>query len=244
MSKFSKNSINLKSLLAFKIIAILAFSLLILPASAGAEGGRNTTYGDFSNNNRDRSVPSDYIQTLNPKPIIFSITPNEGEKSIGGKNITINGKGFIPSSQARINGANRNTAFIDSTHLLVEANSADMYRADGGFYITVWNGEPGGGFSNSEFFTVKNVANSNASQNSNSNSNADNNYSNTNTENKSEAEEFSSLTSNAVYGSGSFLPSGIIQWILFVIIILLMIILIRKFFGGEQAYHETPLKHD
>ncbi len=52
------------------------------------------------------------------------------------------------------------------------------------------------------------------------------------------------LAANAVYGSNSFLPSGLIQWILFGIFILLLIILVRKIFGAEKNYHATPLKHE
>ncbi|MES2315284.1 MAG: hypothetical protein V4486_00930 [Patescibacteria group bacterium] len=55
--------------------------------------------------------------------------------------------------------------------------------------------------------------------------------------------EFKDLTANAVYGSNSFLPSGLIAWVLLAIIILIIIILVRKFFGAEDRYQSTPLKH-
>jgi len=51
-----------------------------------------------------------------------------------------------------------------------------------------------------------------------------------------------SLAANAVYGSNSFLPSGLIQWILFAIFILLLVILTRKIFGAKENYNSTPLK--
>lgn len=54
----------------------------------------------------------------------------------------------------------------------------------------------------------------------------------------------SSLAANILYGSNSFLPSGLIQWILFAIFILILIILTRRIFGGREAYQATPLKHD
>jgi hypothetical protein len=54
----------------------------------------------------------------------------------------------------------------------------------------------------------------------------------------------SDLAANAVYGSNSFMPSGIIQWVLFAIFILLLVILIRKIFGAEEKYQATPLKHE
>jgi hypothetical protein len=52
------------------------------------------------------------------------------------------------------------------------------------------------------------------------------------------------LAANAVYGSNSFLPSGIIQWVLFAIFILLLVILVRKIFGAEEKYQAMPLKHE
>jgi hypothetical protein len=54
----------------------------------------------------------------------------------------------------------------------------------------------------------------------------------------------SNLASNAIFGSGSFLPSGIIQWILFAIIILVIVILVRKVFGAKEAYEELPMKYE
>jgi hypothetical protein len=52
------------------------------------------------------------------------------------------------------------------------------------------------------------------------------------------------LAASAVYGSNSFLPSGLIQWILFAIFILLIVILARHVFGSKKKYQESPLKHD
>lgn len=54
----------------------------------------------------------------------------------------------------------------------------------------------------------------------------------------------SSLAANAIFGSNSFLPSGLIQWILFAILVLLIVILVRKIYGGGEAYHAAPMKHD
>jgi hypothetical protein len=54
----------------------------------------------------------------------------------------------------------------------------------------------------------------------------------------------SDLASNAIFGTAGFLPSGLIQWILFAIFILLIIILIRKVSGAKEKYQTEPLKHD
>ena len=52
------------------------------------------------------------------------------------------------------------------------------------------------------------------------------------------------LAANAVFGSNGFLPSGIIQWILFAMATLLVVILARTIFGAKAAYHAAPLKHE
>jgi hypothetical protein len=231
MSKLSKNSIKNGKTLAFKLLAISAFMLLIIPFQVSADYGRNITFGDPNYRGPDSNV-SDYTEVVNPKPVIYSISPKSADSGLNALTITITGKNFIPSSVARINGSNRPTNFIDSTHLLMQADGRDMYRTDGGFYVTVFNPAPGGGFSNAEFFKVNAVAIPNGSQNDTSF------YPNPQTEN------FSSLTSNAIYGSNSFMPSGIVQWVLFAIIILLLVILARKLFGGEDHYMEAPMKHD
>lgn len=56
-------------------------------------------------------------------------------------------------------------------------------------------------------------------------------------------EDSSDLVASVVFGSASFLPSGIIQWILMAIFILVIVILARKIFGGEKKFHDSPMKH-
>jgi len=63
-------------------------------------------------------------------------------------------------------------------------------------------------------------------------------------EGQDEGREFSSLAANALFGGSTFLPSGVTQWILFIIFILLLVIMVRRIMGAEQAYHASPLKHD
>lgn len=57
------------------------------------------------------------------------------------------------------------------------------------------------------------------------------------------AENASDLAATAIFGSNSFMPSGLVQWILFAILILLVVILVRRITGGEDRYHKEPLKH-
>jgi hypothetical protein len=244
MSKINKNSINF----AFKTLALLAFSLLIIPASVSAYDNGGTNYV-FENEGGIYNGPSNSTNTgqsptaNNPKPVITSISPNSATKNVSAKTVTITGRGFTPSSVARVNNVNRITTFIDPTHLFIQLNSSDMSRNDGGFFVTVWNQAPGGGYSNAVYFTLKAPA---PAVKANTNSNNSNNSSVNTTEsynNNQNTDSYSNLASNAIFGSNSFLPSGLIQWVLIAIIILLLIIIVRKLFGAEDHYHSTPLKH-
>ncbi|MFA6177607.1 MAG: hypothetical protein WC694_01800 [Candidatus Paceibacterota bacterium] len=220
MNKINNNKI----ILSLKVLSLLAFCLLLIPAKVFATPG--------------------YVD--NPTPYISSITPNSINNLGSNMVITITGNGFIPSSIVRINGSDRTATFIDSTHILVRINSNDISDTDG-FYINVFNGFPGGGYSNAEFFTVnKNNSTTITSTTTNTENNINNNntYSNTNqTQNTTtKNSNFNNLASTAIFGSNSFFPSGLIQWILFAIIILLIIILARRIFGAHAKYNEAPMK--
>jgi len=214
MNKTNKNSM----VFGLKILSILAFSLLLIPIKALATPG--------------------YVD--NPTPYIASISPNSSDSNARTNIvIAITGNGFIPSSVARVNGSERLTTFIDYSHLLIRINPNDFYNTDG-FYLNVFNGFPGGGYSNAEFFTINKptpVANTN---NNNTYSNINQTENTTTTNQKSNP---SNLAATAIFGSpNSFLPSGLIQWVLFAIIILLIVILVRRIFGAKKNYEETPMK--
>ena len=238
----SMSKLNNKSIfLGLKILSILAFSLLIIPFnSALAEGGRNYTYyNDYSYNSTP--APKD---TTNPKPVIDSITPKSINLGVGTKTITITGSGFVPSSVARVNNSSRPTTFIDSTHLLVQitGNDTSAYKTNGGFFITVYNVAPGGGYSNGVFFTVNNPVTPATTTGTNDNTTSPDTYTEV-IEAENQTDSYSNLASNAIFGLNSFLPSGLIQWILFAILILLIVIVARRIFGAKENYDQAPMKH-
>jgi len=231
------------------MLTILTFSLIFIPL--------NTAMAAYGANVNDYFAS--YKQEVNnPEPYISSLNPSYANRGANARTVTITGDGFVPSSIARVNGSNRNTTFIDASHLLIQLNGNDMYRDDE-FFITVFNGEPGGGYSNANSFTLKNVVgigsntnevNSNSTNsNYNSNSyttsstNSTSSNSDTNTTNSNENSPYSNLASSVILGSNTFLPSGLVQWILLAIIILIIIILTRKVFGAREEYETTPLKH-
>jgi len=68
----------------------------------------------------------------------------------------------------------------------------------------------------------------------------DANYNNTITSDINE--NYGSLASTTLLGSSTFMPSGLIQWIFFVIIILAIIFLWRYLYA-EKKYMAEPVKH-
>ena len=186
------------------------------------------TFGDF--------VWNDYESTrnVNPAPEISSINPKYSNLNIGTKTITITGSGFTPNSIVRINDSNRSMTFIDPSHLLVQINNNDTntYQNNGGFFITVFNTTPGGGYSNGVFFTLNNNLTS---------YNTGNSFTNTDqTDNTS----VSSLVSNIISGSTGVYPSSIIQWLFFAMLVLVAVVLVRRIRSSREKYDATPLKHD
>jgi hypothetical protein len=233
-----KNINNKSIVFGLKILSILTFVLIFVPFnSVSAEGGINYNYYNASPNPTNNQA-----EVNNPKPIVNSISPKSSNVGVGTKTITISGSGFVPSSVARVNGSNRPTTFIDASHLLVQTNGNDIYtyQSKGGFFITVFNRTPGGGYSNAVFFTVNNNATASGANTNNVNNSPD---TFTETINGTNNDNYSSLASNAIFGSNSFLPSGLIQWVLFGIIILLIVIIARRVFGAREKYEESPMKH-
>jgi hypothetical protein len=246
-----KNKSIVLGQITLAILAVLALGLTVSPDTTFAL----TAYG----------TNAVYYQppVSNPVPSIDSITPKSSNVGVGTKTITIVGSGFVPSSVARVNGSNRPTTFIDNSHLLTQISGNDtyVYRTNGGFYITVYNGAPDGGYSNAAFFTVNNTvpspdanANVNNGNGYNSATSFNDSYNNSGTRTNYTTDTFvdtntansngNNLASAAILGSNTFLPSGLLQWVLFGIIVMLIIILVRKIFGATDRYHEAPLKHD
>jgi hypothetical protein len=239
MNKISKKSIK-STVLSFKILSVLAFSLLVIPTIASAD---SLIYNGLT------VYPQQNYQATSAWQIINSISPSSANRGVNVGNIIITGDGFSPTSVARVNGSNRPTNFIDNAHLMFELNPSDTNRSDGGFYVTVYNNANGGSYSNAAYFTVNSAASMNTVNNNNGYNSANNDYNGNNSSNANQTENTSNgngynLASNILFGSNSFLPSGLIQWIIFIIFILLIIILVRRIFGAKQHYEETPLKHE
>ncbi|MBY0376386.1 IPT/TIG domain-containing protein [Patescibacteria group bacterium] len=246
-------------LILLAILALGAFAILAHEASANTVA----TYAPYNQPNLNQHDASDDI---NPKPVVSSLSPNSANSGSGPRTVTISGSGFIPDSVARFNGLDRNTTFIDSSHLLINLTSNDM-NGSSGRYVTVWNPAPEGGYSNGVLFTINGYVDpsqkstivktsggaasttsssrtttSTRTTSSRTSANTNNNGSVLGAQSSTGNDNFSALTGNVLYGTNSFMPSGIIQWLLLAIFILLIVIIVRKIFFADK-YHATPMKH-
>ena len=218
---------------SLKMLGILSPVLMFIPFSMihADIPGYVTAYQDPISINEEKVE-------INPKPNIILISPNSSNEELAIKTITITGSGFIPSSIAKINGSNRPTTFIDRAHLIAQTSATDMSNPNG-FFVTVWNRGPGGGYSDANFFTIK----STDLNKSGDGSLGINKSTNTNTKTNNTKKTSSNFLSSAIFGANGFIPSGITQWILIAIIVLVIVILIRKIHGGGERYYKAPMKH-
>src|SRR6185369_9623894 len=119
MKKINNKSINF----GLKVLTVLAFALIFIPINKVS-----AAYGSYTRYQTGTPIFT-YDQpeeATNPEPSISSISPRSSNLGVGVKTVTITGGGFVPSSVARINGANRPTVFIDGSHLLIQVSGNDM----------------------------------------------------------------------------------------------------------------------
>ncbi len=261
MSKINnktKRNIVINTLILSAILALAV--LFLMPAKASAcqtYGAWHYYFGDtnepcdgYNNSNYNYNngyYNNGYYNNQNiPTPVIYSITPNATASGNTGLTVTIYGNNFTASSVARWNSSSRMTTYINSATLLMQLNSND-FSVSGDYLITVYNGNlyQSNGLSNAAYFNVSHnvIANGSitktppvytASVKKTTTTKA---VAKTTTPNT-----FGSLAANAIFGTNSFMPSSLIQWLLLFILILLFVILIRKLLVREENKH-TPLKH-
>jgi len=94
----------------------------------------------------------------NPVPTIASISPTTVNVGAAATTLTINGTGYIATSQVKANGTNLTTTFVSSTQ--VTATLTTTFTGTAGIVqITVTNPASGGGTSNVYAFNVLNTTN-------------------------------------------------------------------------------------
>jgi hypothetical protein len=180
----------------------------------------NTSFKSTNPGSSNKSGTSS--DSENPVPIIYSVNPEKLAPGTGDTMVSIVGDNFTPSSVAKWNSEERETIYINPTHLAVKLNSEDLEKS-GEYLLTVFNKSPGGGYSNSMLFTLgdgETAATGGATTNKNG----------------------SSLAGSAILGADSFLPFSLINWLIFMILILLGVVLWRKIYFTKEK-KEAPLKH-
>jgi hypothetical protein len=90
----------------------------------------------------------------NPQPLLYpSLSPVSTSPGGPAFTLTVGGFGFVPGAVVQWNGSPRTTTFVSSSSLQAAINASDIATA-GTAFITVLNPAPGGGTSNSVFFSV------------------------------------------------------------------------------------------
>ncbi|MFA5999591.1 MAG: hypothetical protein WC783_01225 [Candidatus Paceibacterota bacterium] len=247
--------------LTLLFIAILAVVIMVPDtASAQSTAGYVTGYGvgqynyiypnntynsGYNYTNTGYAYNNNYnAPTYNPTPRIYSMSPSTVNKNSTSFVAVINGDGFIPSSTVRVNGENQITTYISPSRLEMRLNNLSQ-MSTGGHIVNVYNPNTNSfGYSND--VTLKVNTGTVASTNTSTKTVAKKASTTTTTvattkatTNKSEE----SLVAGAIFGtSEGFLPTGLMQWILFIIFVLLIIYLWRKIYNAPK-YEMTPLKH-
>ncbi|MEK7113911.1 MAG: hypothetical protein AAB873_03745 [Patescibacteria group bacterium] len=197
----------------------------------------------------------------NPEPSLGRIVPSSVEKITDKITVTLKGSGFISSSIVKKNGVNSPTVFIDESTLMIDIYASET-RNKSEIFLTVYNGEPMGGYSRAITFTIKGnipatpsaTANKepkktieeklisaftqekNTTKSSNSNSSANASDINENYGNNG-------LVATAFIGGESFMPSGLTQWMIMIFALILIVVLWRYIHHSKEAYMSEPMKH-
>jgi len=244
-----KNTI--KYSVAFSLISVVVLTFAVIAPAVNAQAA-NCPTPSFDDRMNGTQV------NANPTPTLYSINPSSVNFGSGSQSITVSGSGFIPGTIARWNGSNRPTTFIDDSHVLMYVSSSDI-NAKASDFITVWNPAPCGGYSNAETLNIAgyiapgtvtgggNPVQGHSPTTSGSGSTKSSTSNNSNSNNSgsvlgAQTDNGQSLAGAAIYGSNGFMPSGIIEWLLFAIFILIIVIIVRKIFFQDK-YNSTPLKH-
>lgn len=216
--------------LIIKTLGVLSVSILsimfVLPSNAHA---------GFYSVSSGMSSPGD-SQAPVPVPIIYSISPDIVNTSVGTQNydtkITITGSNFIYGSVARFNNIDKVTTFISSNTISMMLTASDM-SGIGAFPVTVLNPNSNNEISNTILFHLKrtNIATTTNTSNTNKSAAA-----------ATTTNSNSSLAAGALFGSNGLMPSSLMGWILLLTLVLLIVVFARKAFF-EEKNKAVPLKH-
>lgn len=67
--------------------------------------------------------------TVNPNPVLNSVSPSSAAAGSGNLTIAVTGSGFVPGVVLTWNGAERSTSFVDASHLTISIPASDLSHA-------------------------------------------------------------------------------------------------------------------
>ncbi len=216
----------------------------------------NSNYPYYNNTNN--------TTYCNPIPVIYAISPNSVNGVSGNLAVVLTGANFTVNSLAEFNNSYRPTTFMNSNRLTVILNASDL-TTNGIYPVMVFNPQPCGGNSNGIYFRVDNtiinppVIAPNPTPPTTTTKTVSTTtkttpkvavIKKTTTPTSTQVAcapttgdaNNQSLTASAIFGANGFMPSNIIQWLVFSILILLAVILWRKVYVSEKD-KSKPLKH-
>ncbi len=230
-------------------LSVVATIMVLTPIKANAQDCINyywpaPSYGNNNSYYNNGHCSGYSTNTINPMPIVYAVTPNSANAVSGNMAVIITGANFVPGSMAKWNNLYRSTMFTDAGRLTVILTAADLEKS-GSFVISISNPPPGGGNSNGVFFTVNPYVVPSVASAAPISYNAPAPKPVTvakiaKTTSKETNDSYAGLAANALFGTNSFIPSSLIQWLFFAILILVAVILVRKFYIKDI---ERPLKH-
>jgi hypothetical protein len=100
-----------------------------------------------------KSVTATFTQTPNPVPALTGLSPTTATVGSPAFTLVVTGMNFVSDSTVYWNGSARATTFVNSGRLDAAISTGDI-TAIGQIGVTVVNPAPGGGTSNTLFFTV------------------------------------------------------------------------------------------
>ncbi|GAB2943015.1 hypothetical protein GCM10027048_04490 [Hymenobacter coalescens] len=129
-------------------VTVASASQLTATVPAGA------TTGTISVSTPNGTGTSTDVYTVdNPAPVITALNPNTRPAGGTAFTLTVNGTGFLASSQINFNGGALTTTFVSMTQLTATVPASALATA-GTYDVTVTNPAPGGGTSAAATFTV------------------------------------------------------------------------------------------
>lgn len=253
------SKLNNKLILVLAIFALFLSPLGSLFAHAqttqrtGVEFTPDTYTGGNTSNPNPNPNP-----TSNLNPIIFSLNPTSITLGSGPLMVAINGNYFVPGAVAKLNGIDKSTIYVSSTYLQMQLNASDTFNP-GNYFVTVYNPTTAttvGGFSNTITLNINSSQFNNPIPSSTTSTTPKTSVVTKRasispivpavTKTTKSNDNDSNLSANAL--SSGFLPSNIIQWLIFLILALVFVVLWRKIYLNEKETETTqitqgPLTH-